>query len=77
MPRRGDVPNNQIDAKGKVHTISERQSPSRLMVLCTCGWRWDTLRQQNALARASKANAAGNKHLRSVMVTPHKSDTSI
>jgi hypothetical protein len=49
------------------HEISERRSPTHILVFCTCGWRHEVSRRQNALGRAAKARAAVNRHLQAVV----------
>lgn len=45
------------------HEITERPTPINYLVMCTCGWQYQTTRRQNARARASKIRAAIRQHL--------------
>jgi hypothetical protein len=42
----------------------ERKSPSHVLVMCKCGWRFETTRHQNAFARSAKIKAAVRAHLK-------------
>jgi hypothetical protein len=48
------------------HVITEYESPVAITARCVCGWSHRETRRQNALARASKINAAKRKHLAEV-----------
>lgn len=47
----------------KPHEIDQRVTPISYMVTCTCGWRFETTRRQNAWAREQKIRAAVRRHL--------------
>ena len=50
------------------HAITHRASPAIYTVTCSCGWRFETKRRQNAWARAAKVKAAVNAHFAAVKV---------
>jgi hypothetical protein len=44
------------------HIVEERRSPISIILRCSCGWRREITRRQNALARAAKVKAAIHLH---------------
>jgi hypothetical protein len=44
------------------HDITQLRSPTHILITCTCGWRTQIIRKQNALARASKVRSAIHRH---------------
>lgn len=54
------------------HKITMASGPLRSIVLCSCGWRHEEPRKQNALGRASKMKGAANRHLRAVEPKPEQ-----
>jgi len=46
----------------QLHIMTERRSPTHVMVMCSCGWKREISRRQNALARNAKVRAAEREH---------------
>ena len=51
------------ESKPAVHEIEERRSPTHVLLMCSCGWRTQVSRQQNAFVRASQVRAKRSLHL--------------
>jgi hypothetical protein len=46
----------------RAHEIAQRTTPINHLVVCTCGWSFQTTRKQNAWARAAKVRGAIRQH---------------
>lgn len=44
------------------HVLREKYAPTCVILYCSCGWRHTESRQQNAMARAARINAASGRH---------------
>lgn len=44
------------------HQLTERRSPTHILIMCSCGWHREISRRQNALARAAGVRSAARGH---------------